>query len=249
MLLNKSLVSFAAVSVGIFLMTASSHAQQTGGVDTGNIGGGTGGNTTDGGQVSGAGDSSLSAPSELVSQPDFEDIRREVSFAGQSLSTIVHPFSESFTLQSDFESIAGGNSAADNTAGARTTVGAGGNTVQSPFGGFNDPFQALFFSQFQTQQAVIRSRLSIEDSEFMPPPAGTVASKEASAVNARYASSINSHLRSLPNMQQANFQVTMSDGTAILEGSVESEARKKQLERLVKMEAGVQKVVNNLSVQ
>lgn len=215
---------------------------------TGGTGGQVGGGNTGGGVTQGA-DTGLTDPAELLNtQAEFEDIRNDVRFAGQSLDSIVHPYSTNFNVQEDISAIAGLNSAANGGAqGARTTTGLSGSTVQGPFGGFNSPFEALFFSQFQSQNAIIRSRLSFEPSEFLAPQDGSVPSVEV--VAARRENTIQSHIRSLPNYGENAVNVQLTDGVAILNGTVSSEARKNQLARLVAMEPGVREVDNQLIVQ
>lgn len=232
------------------------YAQGTGvGGGGGNTGGGlpgvglpgggvTGGGVTGGNTGGGGGGTSGGATPGVLDSAQFEDIRREVRFVGVSLDTIVHPYSSALTIETDAEAI-GGRAA----AGTQTTANtAGGVTANSPF---QSPFEQALAQAFgfggATNQApaIIRSQVRFSRDETLGP---SYRLPNVQTINVARTSDANNRLRSLPGMSGQNFQVQVQDKVTIVTGVVESEARKQQVERLLKLQPGVYKIENRLQV-
>lgn len=244
------------IAVVILISPGLLAAQTTGGGATGggNTGGGTNGGGITGGATTGGGggaDPNGDFQGQELDNKVFDDIRREVRFAGQTNDTIVHPYSSTLVLETNVDAIGGRDGSTTDTTAARTTTGTTGgantNAFQSPFGQlFGNAFG--FGGATQQQPAVIRSRLSFAKTELMGTPEGQGLAINTGQIGIIRSSQVTSRMRLIPGLAQQDFQVQLGpDGTAVLVGTVENEARKNQIERLMKFEPGISKIENRLT--
>ncbi len=222
----------------------------SGGAAGGNTGGAATGGAATGGAAAGA-DPNGDFQGQALDQKAFDDIRREVRFAGQTNDTIVHPFSSTLVLETNVDAIGGRDGSTTDTSAARTTTGATGGANTN---GFQSPFGQMFGNEFgfggaaQQQPAVIRSRLSFAKTELMGTPAGQGLAISTGQIGIARSSAVTNRMRSIPGLGQQNFQIQLGpDGTAVLVGTVENDARKSQIERLLKFEPSISRIENRLT--